>query len=801
MIAYLDQVFTLETEHTSYLFRITDFGHLEHVYYGVRVPRGETEPLCTKRAIQQGSSVLYDAARDDAYCLDNLPLEWSGVGCGDYRQTPLEVRLSDGTYRTDFLYASHSIMAGCIPMDTLPGAYDDTGEAQTLIVSLADAAGGLTLMLYYTVFPSTDVIARRAVLVNAGTGAVSIRRIMSMQLDMENEGFSLVTFDGAWIKETHRHDRKLQYGQYINASVTGASSNRHNPGFLLFADGATQSHGRVYGFNLVYSGNHLGLAELAPFDLVRVQLGVNPHCFDWTLAPGERFETPEAVMTFSPDGFNGMSAHFHDFVNRHIVRGDWKEKERPVLVNDWEACFFRFNRGKLLRLARQAKRLGAELFVLDDGWFGKRNDDRAGLGDYGVNRKKLPGGMRAFADEIRALGMRFGLWFEPEMVNPDSDLFRAHPEYAVTTPGRTPLPGRNQLVLDLCNPAVRGYIVENVCRVLDDAQIDYVKWDMNRHISDAYSPALANQGEFSHRYIMGLYEVLARIFRPRPQILLESCSSGGNRFDLGMLCFSPQIWSSDDTDAVERLKIQEGLSYLYPLSAMGAHVSATPNQQTLRQTPISTRFNVASFGCLGYELDPKHLTRLERIELREQIAYYKRYRRTLQYGRFLRHDTSKSNKVYWQAVSKDLRCSIAGAFQTLAQAAEGNDVLPLSQLDEATRYRVQTKRQRVFLRRFGGLINHLLPFSINPNGLLFRWADRLYALKDCVETYSASGKTLMQGVHLNNQFVGTGYNANVRLLGDFGSNLYAIEHLPEEPVGAAKVTVLDSAQISRFNQQ
>ena len=776
MITVNNRFFSLETDHTSYLFRATQFGHLEHVYYGERVPRDEFEPLLLKRNIMYGSTVAY-SQQSDGYCLDNLQLEWSGVGCGDYRQTPLEVKLSDGSYRTDFIFESYEILEGCVAMETLPSAYDEASTAQTLKITMLDQAGGLSLFLFYTVFPSVDVISRRVVLLNTGEKAISIRRIMSMQLDLENEGFSLVTFDGAWSKETHRHDRKLQYGQYVNSSVTGASSNRHNPGFLLYADGATQSHGRIYGFNLVYSGNHIGIAERSPFDLVRVQLGIHPQSFDWQLSSGERFEAPEAVMTFSPDGFNGMSAHFHDFVNAHIVRGDWKGKDRPVLINNWEACFFRFTRRKLLHLARQARRLGVELFVLDDGWFGKRNDDRAGLGDYDVNKKKLPRGMKSFADEIRALGMQFGLWFEPEMVNPDSELFRAHPEYAVTTPNRTPLLGRNQLVLDLCNPAVRDYIVENVTHVLDDANVDYVKWDMNRHISDAYSPTLANQGEFYHRYIMGLYDVLTRIFRPRPRILLESCSSGGNRFDLGMLCFSPQVWSSDDTDAIERLKIQEGLSYLYPLSTMGAHVSASPNQQTLRQTSIATRFNVASFGCLGYELDLKHLTMLERKEVKEQISYYRAHRSTLQYGRFFRTDTQKQNKVYWQAVSPDQSASIAGVYQTQIEAAEGNDVLPLSGLSESKRYRAVTKPQRVMLRRFGGLINHLLPFSINPNGTLFRWADRFYALPDCVETYEASGKTLLQGIHLNNQFVATGYNEHIRMLGDFGSNLYAIDEL------------------------
>lgn len=775
MITEQQSVFYLETDHTSYVFRVSPFGHLEHIYYGASIERGAIESLRLKRSLAHGSAVLYRAELDPAYCLDQICLEWSDIGNGDFRQSPSELRLTDGTYRTDFVYESYAILNGCVPMETLPSAYDDGNRSQTLRVTLRDQPSQLKLTLYYTVFPETDVLTRRVVLENEGDGAVSIRRLMSLQLDLENEGFSLVTFDGSWSKETHRHDRKLQYGQYINSSVVGASSNRHNPGFLLYADETTESHGRVYGFNLIYSGNHFGLAELSPNDLVRIQLGINPHCFDWQLRSGERFETPEAVLTFSEDGFNGMSAHFHDFVNRHIVRGDWKSKERPVLINNWEACFFRFTRRKLLRLARQARQLGIELFVLDDGWFGKRNNDRAGLGDYTVNRKKLPRGMASFAEEIHSLGMLFGLWFEPEMVNPDSDLYRAHPEYAVTTPGREPLLGRNQLVLDLCNPAVRDYIVEQVSRILDDAKIDYVKWDMNRYTSDACSPLLSSQGEFFHRYILGLYDVLGRIFRPRPQILLESCSSGGNRFDLGMLCYSPQVWSSDDTDAVERLRIQTGLSYLYPLSSMGAHVSAVPNQQTLRQTPLSSRFNVASFGCLGYELDLKHLTRLERSEVRDQIAAYKNNRGTLQYGRFYRGHAVKSNKVYWQCVSGDRSSSVAGVFQTLSTAAEGNDILPLSGLEPERRYTVKTHPQRIFLHRFGGLVNFLLPFSINPNGLLFRWADRLYSMQDCVETYRANGRTLMQGVHLNNQFIGTGYTNQIRMLGDSGSNLYLIE--------------------------
>ncbi len=779
MIDYADGLFRLETLETAYLFRITAHGHLEHIYYGARLPQGDAASLMPKRNAVTGSSILYDES-DDTYCLDTLCLEWSGTGCGDYRQTPCELRMPDGTFASDFLYVSHEIHCGYIPMETLPSAYGEDADCDTLAIRLKDVAQDVFLTLYYTVYPNEDVMTRRAVLENGCAAPLSIRRLMSMQMDMIHRDYSLVTFDGAWIKETHRHDRRLQYGMFVNGSVTGASSNRHNPGFLLYEEGACEQYGNVYGFNLVYSGNHIGIAELSPSDLVRVQIGIHPQNFDWTLQSGERFETPEAVMTFSSSGFSGMSAHFHDFVNRRVVRGDWKGKERPVLLNNWEAHFFQFSRGKLLKLARQAKRLGVEYFVLDDGWFGARNNDRAGLGDYRVNTKKLPRGMRAFADSIRTLGMQFGLWFEPEMVNEDSDLFRAHPEYAVTAPGRRPTLGRHQLVLDLCNPAVRDYIVDNVSRVLDDAGISYVKWDMNRHMSDAYSPSIGNQGEFSHRYILGLYDVLGRIFRPRPQILLESCSSGGNRFDLGMLCYCQQVWSSDDTDALERQAIQEGLSYLYPVSAMGAHVSAVPNQQTLRETPLPSRFNVAAFGCLGYELDLKLLTPMERREIREQIAFYKRHRSVFQYGRYYRLPAGKAGQRIWEAVEPGGRRAVAGFYRELLHAACDNDVLPLAGLDPHATYRLSTKPQRLFLKRFGGLMKHLLPIALHPDGWILRTANKLYALTDCVETYIASGAQLMQGVRLHTPFLGTGYSEHIRMAGDFGSYLYTIEKVEEQ---------------------
>lgn len=777
VIAYdkKEKLFRLNTESTSYWFRVTAHGHLEQVYYGERLPDDQSPaPLVVKRTTQFGSSVLY-APGDDNYCLDSMCLEWSGTGTGDYRQLPLEIKMPDGSYANDFIYRAHALHKGSLEMQTLPAAYGEAQDCETLEIQLKDKRDDVALTLYYTVYPKENVITRRAVLRNDTSTPLPLRRIMSMSLDLPNRNFTLVTFDGGWAKEANRHDRPVQYGIYVNASTTGASSNKHNPGFLLAEQGATEDSGRVYGFNLVYSGNHYSLCELSEKDLVRVQTGINPHCFEWTLKPGERFETPEAVLSFSGKGFNGLSANMHDFVNEHIVRGPWKDKERPVLLNNWEATFFQFTRGKLIRMARRAKRIGAEMFVLDDGWFGDRDSDHAGLGDYRVNRKKLPRGLKEFADKIHGMGLRFGLWVEPEMVNEDSDLYRAHPEYAMTVPGRVPAKGRNQLVLDLCNPAVRDYIVHNVSACIDEAGIDYIKWDMNRHISDAYSRVLQNQGECYHRYILGLYDILGRIFRPRPQVLLESCSSGGNRFDLGMLCYSPQIWASDDTDPIERLKIQGGLSYLYPLSAMGAHVSEAPHQQTLRDTALSTRFNVSSFGCLGYELDLKYLNRQQLQEVREQVAFYKEHRRTLQYGRFLRGGAWKDNKLVWHCVDKDGARAVTGLFQTVSTAAEGFDRLRFAGLDADAKYSVETKPQRLPIRRFGGLVKHILPVALNPDGFVLRAANKFISLPDAVERYEAYGAVLMDGLQLNNQFIGFYYNDKTRLLGDFGSSLYVVE--------------------------
>ncbi|MCL2190888.1 MAG: alpha-galactosidase [Treponema sp.] len=775
-IEVLGDIFRLLTDGTEYAFRRTGHGHLEHVYYGARLDRPDAaafEALAPKRTAQAGCTVAYDRG-DPLYCLDTMCLEWSGIGKGDYRYSPAEIRMPGGDFVSDFVYESHEVIGGAVPPETLPGARA-SGECSSLLVRMRDSARDVRLTLVYTVHGAANVVSRRAVLENREDSPLVVRRLLSMSLDMPDSGFSLVSFDGDWAREARRHDRPLRPGAFMNESRTGASGNRHNPGFILREDGCGEEHGRAYGFNLVYSGNHLGLVELSSHGLVRVGLGISPHCLEWTLNAGERFETPEAVMAFSDGGLNGLSRSFHGFVNDNIVPESWRGRDRPVLYNSWEPCFFKFTQGRLLRLAGLAKGLGMELFVLDDGWFDGRDSDRAGLGDYAPDRRKFPRGLGRFADKIRARGLGFGIWVEPEMVSEDSGLYRAHPEWAVSGPGSTL--GRNQLVLDLCNPEVRDYIVERVSRVIDETRAAYVKWDMNRHVSEFRSPHVRGQGEFFHRQVLGLYDVLRRIFGPRPGVLLETCSSGGNRFDLGMLCFSPQVWASDNTDPVERLKTQGGLSYLYPQSTMGAHVSDAPHQQTLRDTPLSTRYNVACFGCLGYEMDLRFLSRVQRREIREQIAFYKAHRKTFQYGAFERLDGRGAGRVAW--LCRGEGGAIAGFFQTLADAGGGHDSLRIPGLDAGRTYRLGTRAQRLYVKRFGGLVKHILPVALDPDGLVLRVANRLYALADCVETYECRGDALAAGIQLNSQFMGSHYNDRTRLLGDYGSNLYVISQKRE----------------------
>lgn len=790
MISASDGVFRLATRTTSYWFRVTKYGHLEHLWYGSRLPDDQDPSVVAlKNVVQRGSSIAY--REDDlTYSLDALELEWSGAGVGDYRHSPVEVVLPNGARTTDFTYVSHEIVDGVMNPAGLPGAHlrssapssQDSSDhgVQTLIVTLYDTVTYLQLLLYYTVFPEVDCITRRSVLANEGAASVRIDSIASLSMDIPNHHFRLLTLNGSWIKEAHLEDAPLRVGLTLNSSTTGASSNRHNPGFVLAAAHSTETSGQAYGFNLVYSGNHCSMVERTPDEQVRIVTGINPAGFEWSLGPGESFETPEAVMTYAPNGIGAVSRNFHSFVNDHIVPRSWARRDRPIVYNNWESTFFNFNAGKLLTLAKQAKSLGAELFVLDDGWFGTRDCDHAGLGDYSINQRKFPSGLPAFAEQIRRIGLGFGVWVEPEMVNEDSDLYRAHPDWAVMTPGRTPSQGRHQLILDLTRDDVRDYIVENVGKVIDSTKAAYVKWDFNRHHSDVYSAHLANQGEFAHRYTLGLYDVLTRIFSPRPEVLLESCSSGGNRFDLGMLTHSPQVWASDDTDPIERLSIQGGLSLLYPQSTFGAHISDAPHQQTLRDTPLTTRFNVSAFGCFGLEMDVRMLSVVEKREIRDEVEFYRQHRATFQYGDFYRGDreaAAKGNKVQWTVVNLDGSQAITGLFQTLTQAAQGVDILAVDGLEPTVKYVFRTREQSLFISRFGGLVKHLIPVTLNPSGTVLRTANKVYAMHDSVEKYEVYGVALAEGIPLSPQFLGTGYDQCVRMLGDFGSQLYVMTRM------------------------
>ena len=748
MIICKNNVYHLVTDSYSCLLRINAYGLVEHLHFGAPVKTEDAESFACRPGLGWGASVLLDE-KEAASSADVLALHWSGSGRGDYRESPLEL----SGVSTDFRFTGAQILEGSPEMACgLPQAH---GAEQTLELTLEQP--GAKLKLYYTPYPTA--LVRRTVLENTGDTAIQVNKLMSFSMDLPGT-YTMATFHGGWIAEMRRQDVPVGGSKVVNESLTGASSNRHNPGFLLYDPEATEEWGRVYGFNLIYSGNHYAAAQQSLQGLTRVMQGINPSNLSLTLAPGASFETPEAVMAVSERGFGGLSECMHTFVTDHIVPPYWRGRPRPVLYNSWEGCLFRFNQSRLLDLADRAKNLGCELFVLDDGWFGQRNNDRAGLGDYNVNKKKLPEGITGLAKHIAAKGLQFGLWFEPESVNPDSDLYRAHPDWALTDSFPNVL-GRNQLLLDLTKPEVRDYIVDSVCAVLDSAEISYVKWDMNRH-----SIAL---GAKAHGFVLGLYDILRRVFGPRPHILLESCSSGGNRFDLGMLTFSPQVWCSDNTDPIERLTIQGNLSLLYPQSTFGAHVSATPHAQTLRVTPLATRANVSYFGCLGYELDLKHLINVEIKQVQAQTAFYKQYRQVFQFGKFRRWKNS------WQV--SDGKVTIAGVFYGLVPSAPGYDRLRIVGLDREKTYRVLSQAQAIRVGQFGNLLKHVAPVSIDPNGVLLRTVDRHYTLPDGEEDYTVSGAALESGITLMPRFRGTGYDKRQHTHADFGSDLYVIQEI------------------------
>ena len=756
-ITFINNTFHLKTHHSSYVFKISEYGHLEHIHYGYLVSDLDASALSLKRNIAYGDQILY---KDNThYSLDIVPTEFPSYGRGDFNSSAIEV-IVNGSYTTDFIYDSYEIKDGDIKINGLPSSY---GAEETLIIHLKDEVAKLDLDLYYAIFPVENIITRRAILINHNDKCI-LNKLMSFSLDLYEDDLSFMELRGAWNKETHSIFKQLKEGKYIIESNVGFSSSKNNPAFLIKRNNTTYDDGDAWGFNLVYSGNHYSSIEKNEYGITRIQSGINPNRFTCVLEKEETFETPELVLNYNNRGLNGLIYNFHNFINRHIVRSEWKLKERPILINSWEGFGFKFNKFDLLRLARTAKQLDMELFVLDDGWFGRRSDDTKGLGDYDHNEDKLPGGIKALSEEIHNLGMMFGIWVEPEAISIDSKLYEEHPEYALREKNREDVFGRHELLMDLTNPDVRDYIVEKVSNLIDENNIDYIKWDMNRNLTGV-------SGLYTHNYIKGLYEVFDRIFTSRPHVLFESCSSGGNRFDLGMLCYSPQIWASDDTDPIERLKIQKGLYYFYPQSTIGAHVSASPHSQTLRRTPLETRFHVASIGALGYELDLTQLSNIEKEDIKNQIAYYKKHRKTFQYGHLYLFEDNDLREIFEVKTSETIVANI----RKLYYAAPNIEKLYVKGLDDDKNYVVESRDYQLNIKQFGNLINYILPIKVNSEGVIINEVSKRMGMKASKQVYRASGKALRAGIILNSLFLGTGHNDELRLPLDFGSDMYLIK--------------------------
>lgn len=648
------KIFRLDTEKSTYVMGVSPEGFLGHIYYGDRLFMEADNYLLRMEEPPYTPSVN---KREKSAFLDFFPMEYPTGGIGDYRESCLNIRNAAGNMGCELHYTGHEIYKGKKGLKGLPASFATEDEAETLEITLKDADLDLEVVLSYTAFEKENVITRSVRVQNQGKEDLRIEKILSACLDMDNENFSMLSLHGTWARERHIQTGELHYGKQVISSARGESSHQEHPFIALVTNGTEQENGKVYAMHFVYSGNFMAETELCQFDNLRMTMGINPEEFSWLLTPGEEFQAPEVVIVYSGNGLGAMTRSYHDFYRNHLIRSKFKYEKRPILINNWEATYFDFNTDKLLDIAREAKKCGIEMLVMDDGWFGKRNSDNCSLGDWKVNEEKITGGLKHLVDEVNKIGLQFGIWFEPEMISPDSDLYRAHPDWAFTVPGRRPNRGRNQLVLDFSREDVRNHIFDEMTKVLDKANVDYLKWDFNRSISDIYCAALPadRQGEVPHRYVLGLYEFLDRLGKRYPDMLIEGCSGGGGRFDAGMLHYTSQIWCSDDTDTIERLKIQYGTSFAYPVSAVGSHVSACPNHQTGRFVPFETRAAVAMAGTFGYELDPAKLSEEEKTQIRGQIEEFKKYYDVIHFGDYYRLTNAMEEGPYaaWEFVSED----------------------------------------------------------------------------------------------------------------------------------------------------
>lgn len=682
--------FHLYNHEISYIIKILDNDQPGQLYYGKRLTHREDFSHLFEYAMRDMSPYAFEG--NSTFSLENIKQEYPTFGCGDMRFPAYEIERENGSHVVEFVYKEHKIYNGKPKLEGLPATYvESDDEAQTLELVLEDASIGTKIILLYTIYEAFPVIARSVRFECDSDEKITLLSAMSACVDLPDKDYEMIDLAGVWARERHVRRHKLDYGIQSIYSMRGCSSYQFNPFLALARENADEFYGQVYGFSLVYSGNFLAQTEVDNYDTTRVLMGIHPNGFKWTLGKGESFQTPEMVMVYSEAGLNGMSQAFHKLYRTRLARGTWRDKVRPILINSWEAFYFDFDAPKLLGLADAAADLGMELFVLDDGWFGKRNDGTSSLGDWYPNEEKLKGTLKELAEKINAKGLKFGLWIEPEMTNKDSDLYRAHPDWLLAEQGKRICHSRNQYVLDFSKKEVREYIGDMLENLLAEVPVSYIKWDLNRTFSEVFSNGNDReyQGKVCHKYVLGVYELYERLTSRFPHVLFESCASGGARFDPGMLYYAPQGWTSDDTDAIERLKIQYGTSMVYPVSCMGSHVSASPNHQTNRVTPIETRADVAYFGTFGYELDLLKLSEEEKAEVRRQIAFMKEKRELIQKGTFYRLKSPfEGNETAWMIVSEDQKTALVGYYRVMQPVNIGFVRLKLKGLKEDTCYKV-----------------------------------------------------------------------------------------------------------------
>lgn len=682
--------FHLYNQEISYIIKILDNDQPGQLYYGKRLTYREDFSHLFEYAMRDMSPYAFEG--NSTFSLENIKQEYPTFGCGDMRFPAYEIERENGSHVVEFVYKEHKIYNGKPKLEGLPATYvESDDEAQTLELVLEDTSINTRIVLLYTIYEAFPVIARSVRFECDSDEKITLLSAMSACVDLPDKDYEMIDLAGVWARERHVRRHKLDYGIQSIYSMRGCSSYQFNPFLALARENADEFQGQVYGFSLVYSGNFLAQTEVDNYDTARVLMGIHPNGFKWTLEKGESFQTPEMVMVYSEAGLNGMSQTFHKLYRTRLARGTWRDKVRPILINSWEAFYFDFDAPKLLGLADVAADLGMELFVLDDGWFGKRDDSTSSLGDWYPNEEKLKGTLKELAEKINAKGLKFGLWIEPEMTNKDSDLYRAHPDWILAEQGKRICHSRTQYVLDFSKKEVREYIGDMLENLLAEVPVSYIKWDMNRTFSEVFSNGNDReyQGKVCHKYILGVYELYERLTSRFPHVLFESCASGGARFDPGMLYYAPQGWTSDDTDAIERLKIQYGTSMVYPVSCMGSHVSASPNHQTNRVTPIETRADVAYFGTFGYELDLLKLDEEDKVEIRRQIAFMKEKRDLIQKGTFYRLKSPfEGNETAWMIVSEDQKKALVGYYRVMQPVNVGFKRLKLKGLKEDICYKV-----------------------------------------------------------------------------------------------------------------